>query len=69
MPVTTKARSSDSGTHSLRCSDQTWEKAKKRAQKEGWAMNRAIVELIEGYADSKISLPEIVRVYPTAKDL
>lgn len=60
----TAARSS-SANHSVRCSDQTWEAAKQRAESEGWAMNRAVTELLEGYAAGKVKLPKIVRVYPS----
>jgi hypothetical protein len=69
MPTPDKARASDSTTHSVRCSDRAWDQARKRAEADGWSMNRAVCEFIEGYGSYKIDLPQIVRVYRTADDI
>jgi hypothetical protein len=46
-------------THSIRCDDTVWTRARSRANKEGVSMNHVLSEILEGYADHKIDLPQV----------
>lgn len=58
---------SSTATHSIRTPNDTWARAQARAARDGVVMNRAIVELLEGYARGVYRLPkkqvEVVRTY------
>jgi hypothetical protein len=55
--------------HSVRTSDDLWAAARRRAETEGSTMNKAIEELLEGYARGLINLPKVTKTYtsPTKK--
>lgn len=54
--------------HSVRCTEQTWQGAKARAEREGVTANFAITEILEGYAGNHIELPAISRPTGNASD-
>jgi hypothetical protein len=47
----------------VRCTDELWASAKRRADADGTQMNTVIVELLEGYARGYINLPKITKSY------
>ena len=68
-----RRRSGEKGTettasHSVRTPNDTWAGAVTKAKREGLAINRVIIELLEGYRRGVYKLPkrsqETVRVYP-----
>ena len=46
-------------THSIRCEESVWIKARKRATSEGVSMNHVLSEILEGYANKQIDLPQV----------
>lgn len=48
---------------SVRCSDEMWSAAKRRAESDGVTMSRVLSLIIEGYALGKIDLPRVHIVY------
>jgi len=54
-------------TRSIRIGDDTWLRAKKRAEAEGLTISRAMSMIVEGYAHGKIDLPRVQMVYPKRK--
>lgn len=52
-----------SATHSVRAVDETWAKAKRRAESEGFTINHVLNEILDGYARGLINLPKIVKQY------
>lgn len=59
-----KARQTAGSPRSMRIPDELWAQATERAEAEDYSMNAVILELVEGYANGKIALPKIVKVYP-----
>lgn len=49
--------------HSLRCTDEIWAVAQKRAWGEDLTMNRLLGELLEGYGNGGIDLPTVLKKY------
>lgn len=47
---------------SIRCSDDTWERAKRRASFENVTISHVAAVLVEGYAKGLIDLPRTVYV-------
>jgi len=45
-------------SHSVRTPNETWARASARARRDGVKMNRAIIELLEGYARGIYRLPK-----------
>lgn len=58
-----KRRPATTSVHSIRTTEELWEKAKNRADREGVPMNRVIVLIMEGYAEGELHLPRIVKDY------
>lgn len=52
---------------SLRVSDEAWDGARRRAEREGHTISSAAALLIDGYARGLISLPKVHVVYEAAK--
>lgn len=50
---------------SVRVDPEVWSAARERAQQEGVTMSHVVQELVAGYAERALSLPQITRVYPT----
>lgn len=59
-----KAKPASGAPRSIRITDEIWDPAVERAEAEGHSMISVITELVEGYGRGKISLPQIVKVYP-----
>lgn len=53
---------------SIRCSDEAWEPAKRRANYEGVTMSNMAAQLIEGYGKGLIDLPKVQRVYQPTRE-
>jgi hypothetical protein len=51
------------GSHSIRCHNDVWEKAKRRAKQEGTVLNAVLEEILEGYGDGLINLPKVTKSY------
>lgn len=51
------------GSHSIRCHDDVWEKAKRRAKQDGTVINTVLEEILEGYGDGLINLPKVTKSY------
>lgn len=67
--ATTKKKSVlTTASHSLRAPNDVWAGATLRAEREGVAINRVIIELLEGYRRGIFKLPKRIskteRVYP-----
>lgn len=50
-------------SHSFRCTDRVWEKAKERAAEADVPMNYVIEQFIIGYSEGKLDLPRVVIDY------
>lgn len=53
------------GSHSIRCHDDVWETAKRRATQEGIVLNTVLEEILEGYGKGLINLPKVTKSYAT----
>lgn len=51
-------------THSIRCRDDLWVAARKRAHIDGININVVVNELLTGYAEGKLQLPYVTKVWP-----
>lgn len=49
--------------HSIRTTDELWERAKERAIEEGVTMSYVMNSILEGYADRQLNLPQIIKKY------
>lgn len=54
-------------THSIRCTEELWTAARRRANKEGVTMNHVMTEILEGYATGRVDLPTVTKVYAQTK--
>jgi hypothetical protein len=59
-PIKTRSTSGRSPAHSIRCPDDVWEKARRRAEMEGRTISHAAALLIQGYAEGRVDLPKTV---------
>lgn len=61
-PAVKGARTS---THSIRCDDDVWQRARNRAAADGITVNHVLSEILEGYALGRINMPttRIVKTY------
>lgn len=50
-------------TRTVRVDDEVWEKAKKRADREGKNISEATRLLLKGYVEGKIKLPKVTLTY------
>lgn len=63
-PIRTRNRQAGgSPTRTTRIGDAVWEKAKKRATRDGVSMSQLMNTLVEGYSEGKIDLPRVELVY------
>ena len=53
------------GSHSIRCHNDVWEEAKRRAKLEGTVINTVLEEILEGYGKGLINLPKVTKSYAT----
>lgn len=60
-----RPRTGRTSAHSVRTTDELWEKAKKRAVDEGVTLNFVVNEILEGYARGLVNLPKTVKQYQT----
>lgn len=51
------------GSHSIRCHDDVWEKARRRADSDSVTINAVLEEILEGYGDGLINLPKVTKSY------
>lgn len=65
-PAPGQRRREPTTSHSFRCADSVWEKAKKRAAEDDVPMNYVIEQFIIGYAEEKLNLPRVVIEYEQA---
>lgn len=49
--------------HSVRTTEELWERARARAIEEGVTMSYVMNSILEGYADRQLNLPKIVKKY------
>lgn len=52
-----------SRSHSVRTTDEIWERARKRSRTDTISMNAMINELLEGYGRGLIDLPTVIKKY------
>lgn len=52
-----------SRSHSVRTTDEIWERARKRSRADSISMNAMINELLEGYGRGLIDLPTVIKKY------
>lgn len=54
-------------TRTIRVNDETWERAKSRAESEGLTISQVLTRFVTGYGERKIEVPKMQIVYPAAK--
>lgn len=54
-------------TRSIRIDDETWELAKKRAEREGLTISRLLYLFTDGYARGLLDTPHVQVVYGDSK--
>ena len=58
--------SRENPVRSVRVSDETWDKAKRRADYDGVTISHVVAMIIEGYAQGLVDLPRVQVVYSPA---
>lgn len=64
-----KTRSKTSAVHSVRCTDELWTRAKRRADHEGVSMNFVVSQILEGYAAGLMDLPTVSMEFTPTKSM
>ena len=64
-----KSGAERAAAHSIRCTDELWNSAKRRAKSEGITMNDVIVGIMDAYARGLMNLPTVTKSFVRTKEL